>query len=301
MLNLKKVLVVLSPDQEQQPALDKVIALAKLADFEITLISVEYTQYLVEGYYFDAIDLPRLRSELLEERKVTLDTLAQPLRDNGLSVETVTRWGHPAYETVIREAMARDCDLVIQHTRQHSAVSRLFLSHNDWQLVRCCPVPLLLVKEAAWQASPVILAAVDPKHARHKPRGLDHTILGIGTDLATLTGGALYAVHSYSQLPVPEARQAAVKAEHQAAFDTLVADFDLPADHCILTEEAPDFALDQIQQQLKADIVVMGAISRSILSEVFIGSTTEKVLDFLECDVMIVKPEGFTSPVTLPS
>ncbi len=298
MLNLKNVLVVLNPDLEEQPALDKVVALAKLADFEITLLSVEYTQYLVEGYYFDAIDLPQLRAELLEERKSTLEALAQPLRNNGLTVTTVTRWGHPAYETVIREAIARGTDLVIQHTRQHSAVSRLFLSHNDWQLVRCCPVPLLLVKEAQWQAKPAILAAVDPKHARHKPAGLDHRILGVGTDLATLTAGELYAVHSISQLPLPEARQAAARAEHQAAFDTLLADFDVPTDRRILTEEAPEFALDQVQQQVKADVIVMGAISRSILSEVFIGNTTEKVLDFLECDVMIVKPEGFVSPVT---
>ena len=38
----------------------------------------------------------------------------------------------------------------------------------------------------------------------------------------------------------------------------------------------------------------MGAISRNILSDVFIGNTTEKVLDYLESDVLVIKPDDFT-------
>jgi len=298
MLRLEKVLVVLDPTQEEQPALDKVLALARVADFDITLLSCEYTQYLVEGYYFDAVDLPGLREELLGERLQTLERLAGPLRENGLTVETKAVWGHPAYEVVIREAVRMNADLVVAHTRQHSAMSRILLTHNDWQLVRCCPRPLLLVKESPWKHEPVILATVDPKHARHKPRGLDFRILGLATDLAGVTGGKLYAVHSFARLPIGgDERQRKVRAEHQQAFDALLADFDIPADRRILSEEAPEFALSEVEREVDADIVVMGAISRSLLSDVFIGNTTEKVLDFLECDVLIVKPEDFVTPV----
>ncbi|MDZ7686305.1 MAG: universal stress protein [Gammaproteobacteria bacterium] len=66
-----------------------------------------------------------------------------------------------------------------------------------------------------------------------------------------------------------------------------------------MSEEAAEFAISETQKEVGADIVVMGAISRSLLSDVFIGNTTEKVLDFLECDVLIVKPEGFETPVKL--
>jgi universal stress protein E len=37
----------------------------------------------------------------------------------------------------------------------------------------------------------------------------------------------------------------------------------------------------------------MGAISRTRLQEVFIGSTAERVLDRLPCDVLVVKPGDF--------
>lgn len=299
MLNLKQVLVVVDPEQEEQPALDKVLALEKLADFDITLLSCGYTQYLVEGYYFDAIDLPTLRQEFLDERKDTLERLAAPLRENGLNVETVSVWAHPSYEATVREAVKRNADLVVQHTRQHSALSRMLLTHNDWQLVRCCPMPLLLVKEKPWKERPALLAAVDPKHARHKPAGLDHKILDIATDLSKLLGGDVFVVHSYNQIPLSGKYLKEAEQEHKRAFEELLADYDIPKSQQHLSDEAPEFSLSELERDLQADIVIMGAISRSIVSEVFIGSTTEKVLDFLECDVLIVKPEGFETPVKL--
>lgn len=301
MLALKNVLVVLDPDQEEQPALEKVLALAKLEDFNITLLSCEYTQYLVEGYYFDAIELPKLREELLAERRAILENQAATLRDKGLNVNVRAVWGHPAYEAVVKEAYDINADLVIAHVRQHSAISRLLLTHNDWQLVRCCPMPLLLVKETAWQAAPVFLAAVDPKHARHKPSGLDHRILEIAEDLQKLTGGNAWAVHSFPQLSIPQDVLEKEQQDHQAAFDTLMADFSIDKSQQIFSDEAPEYAISEAQKKTGADVVVMGAVSRSLLADVFIGNTTEKVLDFLECDVLVVKPADFESPVTRSS
>lgn len=299
MLELNNVVVAINPEQEEQPALEKVLTLARLADFDITLVSAEYNQYLVEGYYFDAIDLPTLRQEFLDERKQSLERLASPLRDAGLTVDTLAVWGHPAYEAIVREAVRLEADLVVQHTRHHSAMSRLLLTHQDWQLVRCCPMPLLLVKEQDWKDVPAILVAVDPKHRHHKPRGLDHKLLDIAVDLADLTEGEVFAMHSYNRIPMTGKQLQAARADHERAFDELLDDYNIPEENCYLTEEAPEFALSELEKEIDADIVVMGAVSRSLLSDVFIGNTTEKVLDFLDCDVMVVKPDGFVSPVTL--
>ena len=41
----------------------------------------------------------------------------------------------------------------------------------------------------------------------------------------------------------------------------------------------------------------MGAVSRSRLSEVLVGSTTERAVAYLDSDVMVVKPDGFVSPL----
>jgi hypothetical protein len=41
----------------------------------------------------------------------------------------------------------------------------------------------------------------------------------------------------------------------------------------------------------------MGAVSRSGLKSLFIGNTAEKVLDLLDCDILVVKPQLFGNRV----
>jgi len=60
----------------------------------------------------------------------------------------------------------------------------------------------------------------------------------------------------------------------------------------------PAAVLPRAAGELRADIVAMGAISRSGLKRIFIGSTAEDVLERLPCDALIVKPPDFAS--TLP-
>ena len=50
-------------------------------------------------------------------------------------------------------------------------------------------------------------------------------------------------------------------------------------------------------RELRSDIVVMGAVSRSGLKRLFIGNTAEQLLDRLACDLLIVKPPGFGARV----
>jgi universal stress protein E len=294
-MDLKNVVVVIEPNSETQPALEKVLVLSRYQSFDVTLVSCDYTQYLVEGYYFDAVDLPSLRAEYIEERKQMLESLAEPLRKQGLGVTTHAIWGHPSHEAIIDQA--GDADLVIVHTRRHGALSRMFLTNDDWQLVRCCPAPLLLVKEKPWKSKPIVLAAVDPLHSRHKPLGLDHKILNVSEQINQWLGGDVHVLHSYSQMPLSGTYLKDAEKEHRAAFSNLLAEFDIATSRQHLIEEAAEFALQKMEQELQADVVVMGGISRSFVSDIFIGNTTEKVLDYIECDVLVLKLDGFKSPL----
>lgn len=52
----------------------------------------------------------------------------------------------------------------------------------------------------------------------------------------------------------------------------------------------PTFALPALARSMRAGLVVMGAVSRSGLKRIFIGNTAERVLDTLQCDVLVVRP-----------
>lgn len=297
MFNLEKVLVVIDTEHEKQLALERVLQLAKLADFEIRMISCDYSRYLVEGYYFDGVQIPELRRGYLDERLEALDALAKPLIDKGLIVQTDTMWGHPPFEAIVADVLSWQPDLVIHSARRHSKISRIFLSNEDWQLVRTCPASLLLVKERRWSAEPVIIAAVDPKHSRGKPLGLDHKILSVANELCDKMAGLVYIMHSYSAIPLSGTYPEQASAEHKAAMDELLQDFEIPEERVCIIDEPVEFALPELEMDLQADLVVMGAISRSRIKDVFIGNTAEKVLDYIESDVLIVKPDGFVCPI----
>jgi universal stress protein E len=73
----------------------------------------------------------------------------------------------------------------------------------------------------------------------------------------------------------------------------LVAEYRVPQSNVHVEVGGPAAVLPRAASEIRADIVVMGAISRSGLRRVFIGSTAEDVLERLPCDALIVRPPDF--------
>jgi universal stress protein E len=91
----------------------------------------------------------------------------------------------------------------------------------------------------------------------------------------------------------------AMRAEHTDAVQALCAPLGIAADRIHIHQGGTRELLMTLTDQLRADVVVMGAVSRSGLKGLFLGNTAEDVLDRLHCDLLIVKPEGFEA--ALPS
>ena len=75
----------------------------------------------------------------------------------------------------------------------------------------------------------------------------------------------------------------------------LVSEYRVEPGNVHLEVGGPAAVLPRAAAELRADIVAMGAISRSGLKRIFIGSTAEDVLERLPCDALIVKPPDFAS------
>jgi universal stress protein E len=53
--------------------------------------------------------------------------------------------------------------------------------------------------------------------------------------------------------------------------------------------------LPKMTETLRADVILMGALSRRAWRRLITGSTAESVLERLPCDAMIIKPPDFAS------
>jgi universal stress protein E len=252
------------------------------------------------------------KTAIAAERCRRLRQIARTKALQGLDVQCTVVWDEPSYEAIIRRVLATGTDLVVCATRRHRFGARLWSQGTDWELIRHCPAPLLLVKSRCNYASAPILAAVDPFHAHAKPANLDAQLLRVGRKWARLTSGELHIFHAYMPLvpivsmPVataaplivlpPEAEKTH-RRQVTRAIDGLAARAGISAPHRhVVLGDVPG-ALSTIAKRVRPAVVVMGAVSRSAVARLLIGSTAERVLDGLPCDVLVVKPPGFKSMI----
>jgi universal stress protein E len=94
-----------------------------------------------------------------------------------------------------------------------------------------------------------------------------------------------------------EALHARAQKQAQAQLETLLKKHSVPRARRHLLAQYPVKAIPMTARKVKADLVVMGAVSRSGLKRLFIGNTAENLINELGCDILIVKPPKFASGV----
>jgi universal stress protein E len=251
----------------------------------------------------------------LDHHRDLLETLAAGLRSDGIEVDVDARWDHPFDEGVVRKMIASAPDLVLKDTSYHSLIRRTVFSNTDWNLIRNCPAPLWLVKSRDYTAPMRVLAAVDPMHEHDKPAALDTAILAAAQSVADLAGGELHVAHVFDSAPialassagiapgVPAAARASLDVveslmkSHREAFDRLLEGRGLRKRQIHFQRGAVTEVLPEVADWIGAHVVVLGAVSRGALKRVLIGSTAERVLDRMPCDLLVVKPPAFATPV----
>ena len=311
MKRLDRILAVLDPTTEVQPALSKATMLARRSGATLELFICDFDPSLSGQPFFDTDKLRHLREEFVSERLEYLEQVADELRTEGLAVETHVHWDNPIYRGIVRRVEESSPDLVVKDTHFHTALRRTLFTNTDWSLIRTCPVPLLLAKPGDWPETPRILAALDPGHLGDKPAALDHDILEWAELLAARTGGELHAVHAFfpaamiaattamGGMPLVADATAAeiIDSERKRVAGVLAG---IVAAHAVapvrvhIEQGAASEVLPRVADGLGAAVTVMGAVSRSRLHEVFVGSTAERVLDRIGGDVLVVKPADFT-------
>ncbi len=182
--------------------------------------------------------------------------------------------------------------MLLKCTRHHRKIARLFLSNEDWELVRHCSIPLLLVKGKRWKDKAVFIASVDPNHQHEKPESLDSKLISSSLELSALIDGDVHVFHSDWVPPLSGLYPISVDAANETdKFHKLANSHGISSEFCHWSDVEIEKSLPDLVSDLGANVVVMGAISRSRLDRVLIGSTAERVLDCLNCDVLIIKPD----------
>jgi universal stress protein E len=307
------VLVVLDRADEGS-ALARGRRLAQALGAPLELFTVEFDQAM-EGSHFRVTErLEAARAARVDASGTWLESLAEPLRAEGLQVSVEAVYANPPHEAVARRALATHALITIVRTHHHPWLARTTLSAADWQLIRVCPSPLLLAKGRDWAPEPRLLAAVDPSHRDDRHALLDHAILDLADRLAAALGAtadvahcvlsmaALESTAALAMMPEalgtpPEDYARELKRQARDNVRALVAQHGLPESALHVLEGRPERELPRLAKKIGADVLLTGGISRSRVEQVFIGGTAERLLDQANCDLLVVKPPGFVCPL----
>ncbi|WP_369959291.1 universal stress protein [Pseudomonas benzenivorans] len=220
----------------------------------------------------------------------------QALCAEGLSASAEQAWRGSEHQTIIAVQQAQGSGLVIKQHLRDTRLSKNLILSEDWKLLRLCPAPVLIVKTAVpWQGGN-ILAPIDAGNSDVNHRVLHAGIVGHGHDIARMTGGTLHlmSAHPCAELlasdPLYQVKDR-IEALYREQCKALQAEYEI-ADDCLHIEEGPaDSLIPAVAKRLGAALTVIGSVARSGLSGALIGNTAESVLDSLDCDVLVLKPD----------
>jgi universal stress protein E len=276
--------------------------LAHRFDASVVLFDCVHNRFVSRRYFPEEPTLAHARETLVRQHGERMRRLAAKLVGEGVEVSVDAAWDGTLNDGVIKAASRHQADWILVSVRLHPVHRTPMFSEADWQLIRHAPCPLLFVQPRPWSSPVRVVAAVDPLQAHGKPGGLDRRILEAGACICRHGGGHLHVFHAFTPIlrtataevpgPLPvEYAEATLEGTHNAAVEDLVGDFPEAAGRVRVAEGRAEDKLPDYAAEVRADVVVMGAVARSPLKRMFIGSTAEKVLDRLGCDVMVIKPE----------
>jgi nucleotide-binding universal stress UspA family protein len=271
---IRSILVVLEPEHSESLALKRAKLIAGATGAHLHLLVCDKKR----------------------EHSALLSLLKSGLTEDGYNVTTEQAWNNSLHETIISVQQAEGCGLVI---KQHYAVSPLkkaLLTPADWKLLRYCPAPVLLVKTATPWSGGVILAAIDVGNTDAEHRALHHMIVDYGFDIASLSKASLHVISAHPSPmlsagdPVFQLKET-IEARYRKQCTAFQTEFDIDDAHLHIEEGPADVLIPHTAHQLQAAVTIIGTVARTGLSGALIGNTAEVVLDSLESDVLVLKPQ----------
>lgn len=304
MTKLSKMLVNMTTEDPTDSLLDKAIRLSESADASIELFKCGYQSYPSSMNMISPAMLENLQHQQLRFMEKTLDQIASGYRHSKPIITTDVAWAKDIADGVLTKASRFQPDLLLHEVDEHPHLLHRILAPQDWQLMRESKTPLLLCKERPWPEHLRIVAAIDPFHLHDEAAAIDHKILSYAGLLAESLGAELHILHTYASIPQAaifddslvgdfESMHARIKQEHEERLKDVVETFDPRFDLSLLhvLEGEIHQQLPKFVRNHSIDLVVMGSLARGMIDRLLLGSSVERVIDAVPCDVLVLKPD----------
>jgi universal stress protein E len=310
MKQFKNILLVATGQESDRQSLGRAVELAKRSLANLSLIEVvdaPASEISKLSFRLKGLDLNQL---VVEERKARLAKLAANAGFEFSRIDVV--FGTP-FIKIIQQVQRYGYDLVIAAAEGKGGLNERLFGTTSLHLMRKCPCPVWIHKATKTVRYRRILAAVDLFEPDSVKEGLNGKILELSASMAEIESAELHIVHVWDFFGETillkrvgmtrtdlKTMVAEIMEKHRLALEDLVKRYPAPNIRRVscLKRGNPGDIIPKFAGKIRANLIVIGTVSRQGIPGLLIGNTAERVLQRMNASVLTVKPEGFVSPVT---
>ncbi len=304
-MKFNNILVILNPENEKQYGLARAVRLVKEQKSEtpvnITVFLPVYDLSYEMSALLSADEREEMHKTVVEQRQKDVLPYLEKYTDPMIIFHSRVVWSSNESEAIVAEIEANHYDLVIKYTKEEESLTSLFVTPMDWQLLRKCPTPLLMVRDGDWKHQRRILVAVNVSGDEEYHDIFNKELVSLSMDLADqLERGNVHLVSAYPPTPMnmaidlPEFHSSeyinGVRGQHLINMKALRQHFGIAEDHTHVYEGFPEEVIPQVANDIEAELVILGTVGRTGLSAALLGNTAEHVISKLKCNLLAIKP-----------
>ncbi len=283
MERIESILVIIGDDERERQTLVKGVTLARLLHARLELFQCNADVAFFQRHQYETSAAQTAQARCAVESRERLQALWQSLAVHDIPVAIDGACESPEYESIVRKAGRCRADLVIRGLRAARNGGGEIAGASDWDLVRACPVPLLLTRGRMWGRGLRVAAAVDISD--DEAPALTRSILTCARQLTAAGSGSLEILYAD---PFEGSAPQALRAYH-ARFSERAWEADVdPAGLHILPGE-PATVIPEFAAHRAYDLLVSGALTHRKSLTALVGTLTGRLMEMLDADLLLVK------------
>lgn len=306
MFELNKVLVVTDANLFHGPGLTQASALCKRGGAKLTIgLFDQHPRLGVMGLMNPPQSL-MIEQQMAAQAEGCLEDLRRSVSQNeGIPADALVQWEQAASEAILKNVIDGGFDLIIKDMDPPSRLHRMFYTPTDWELLRRSPVPIWLAGKSRPRLPRKIMACVDPMHDQHGAGVLNTHLIQVAQATARLCDSGLQLFSVFSGLPplltaghypIPVSGASLselyedIRLLHRSQMEKLAASADIGDQDIKLGYGNPVDKIVEAVEEHGVELLVLGTMHRRGMDRMLIGSTAERVLGRINCDVLAVGP-----------
>ncbi len=287
-----KILVIADLEGEGT-AIPRGLQLADNLGLETEVVALVHAP--LDNLKVDKAQLSAIREKLLDDRRVEVQGRIDRNVRQGQKARLKVVWEKDVAAWVTRQCGRGGYEMVVKTGRRSDTLTH---TSTDWQLLRECPAPVVIVAAKKWSRTRPVMASLDLGTSVALKKKLNEAILARAMSLADALGVPLEIICAIEvptllrdlDLVDPAAYIADTKREMAPLVSSLAKKYDLPEELFTIKRGPAEKVITSQAAAKRAQLVVMGTVGRKGVRARLLGNTAERVLQHLKTDVLALKP-----------